>query len=508
MMGYSIRDRWGIVLSSLMLFIVSISLSSNALWMGDDITYRYHFETGDEISTISDAFTSQIEHYKVVNGRFLAHFLVQICIALLGQHFFALINPIFLIVLLILIVKLSGVSIRNNLKIVIIFILILFGFQTKYVPSCQIGYIWMFVLVLTYIYVFLQKHELSRWNCLWLIPLSFCAGFSQEAIVIGVSSSLIVYTIANLKQMTLIQWVMLFSFGFGAMCLCLSPATLSRTAEIHGSFDFLPPFMYSLIKLLYYSRVIYILLIYVLCLIIIRKVSLKEIIINNYFYWISIFVLLLFNIVIGVFGNRQLFGIELMSIILFIKLLNQYTASKKFLYILCGIGIIWVSFFWYGGMKFLSHMYYIKNELVESYCTSEDGIVYYDFASADVTFYETYPSDVFTPYVLSTIGRYEKDKRSLIYDLRILPTCCTRKTNFEKNSWINPKKGTYNVLINRDSGLNHFVQKRNVIVLGCSIPIRDRLINEVATYGDDSIMVYTIYDKFPGVVTQGFQFLE
>ena len=70
------KERYGFIISVLLLCTFVYVLSINALWLGDDITYGYHIATGEEISSVVDAFTSQVRHYEVMNGRFPAHFLV------------------------------------------------------------------------------------------------------------------------------------------------------------------------------------------------------------------------------------------------------------------------------------------------------------------------------------------------------------------------------------------------------------------------------------------------
>ena len=204
-----VKKYWGILIASCLLLGVIYIMSSRALWLGDDINYRYHFKTGQGIESVIDAFTSQVEHYNVMNGRFLAHFLVQIFIALLGKTFFSIVNACTYVVFLIFIAKLSGVKHSNSGFVVLTALLILFGFQTKFVPSCQIGYIWMFTIVLLFIYLFFNSEKmLSRWHSTWLLPLSIIAGWTQEAIVVGISVALIIYVLSNFKKITFNQWSM------------------------------------------------------------------------------------------------------------------------------------------------------------------------------------------------------------------------------------------------------------------------------------------------------------
>ena len=92
--------------------------------------------------------------------------------------------------------------------------LIFIGFRTKFTPTCQIGYPWMFALVTGYLLVLrkFSKEQQSPWkmyNLIWAIPFAIIAGWSQEALVIGVSAALGLMVLLNIKKVTLPQWVLL-----------------------------------------------------------------------------------------------------------------------------------------------------------------------------------------------------------------------------------------------------------------------------------------------------------
>lgn len=502
-----ISDSWGIGLISLVICFIVFLFSSSAIWLGDDILYRYHIGTGEEISSVWDCFTSQLEHYKVMNGRFVAHFLVQISIALLGQTWFSLFNSFIYILCLILLIKLIGISFSEHLKILFLSLLILFGFQTKFVPSCQIGYIWMFAIVLIYILLFFKSQaRCSGWHLIWLIPFSVIAGWTQEAVVVGISVALIVYVFSHWKTITFNQWVMFFSFGFGAMLLCFSPGTLSRTSEIHGGLDFLPPFTYSLLKMFFYLRVTYIFIFYVIYLLFIRKVSFKELYSQGSFFIIALLALLVFNVVLGVFGNRQLFGIELMSLILLMKYLNVYSIDNKILITLIFVLCCYLSYSGIRNLSLLRCEHKVYNQLVEEYDKSDDGRVYYDFSAKEVTFYETYPSDVFTPYVLTTISRYLNSNKHSLKHFVVLPTCCN---NLETGSYyISKAQGSYCAVIDKKAEPDKIVQKRAIVVGPITVPFKDREITNLApVYETDESKVLQIYDKVPFINTTSIDFI-
>ena len=496
------KERYGFIISVLLLCTFVYVLSINALWLGDDITYGYHIATGEEISSVVDAFTSQVRHYEVMNGRFPAHFLVQISIALLGQQLFSMLNAAIYVVLLFVVLRILGITLKDNLYVLIVSLLLLISFPTKFVPSCQIGYVWMFTIVLGYIYLFFKTPGVkSSWNALWLCPFSILAGWSQESLVIGVSAALIIYAIKNLKQLTLNQWVMFISFGIGAMLLCFSPGTLSRTGEIHGSVDFLPPVVYSLMKLGFYLRVTYVLIGYILYLRYIKHKSFSELYELGAFHIHVLVTLFLFNAFIGVFGNRQLFGIELMSMILLVKYVKAYSMNSRFRHALLYLSSIIVIGIFIKDYMFLKHERDVYDEICSQYLSSEDGIVYYDFNSSDVTFYETYPSDVFTQHVLSTMNRYLTTTYKKPFRLSVLPTVC-RNLDIG-NSYVKNAKGAYSIIIDKSCKPQKIIQKRKIEIGTLSKIFKDKdITNNAPIYEDDECRVIQLYDKFPLVKTE------
>ena len=112
-----------------------------------------------------------------------------------------MLNAAIYVVLLFVVLRILGITLKDNLYVLIVSLLLLISFPTKFVPSCQIGYVWMFTIVLGYIYLFFKTPGVkSSWNALWLCPFSILAGWSQESLVIGVSAALIMYSIQNIKQ--------------------------------------------------------------------------------------------------------------------------------------------------------------------------------------------------------------------------------------------------------------------------------------------------------------------
>ena len=482
----------------------------NAIWTNDDITYRFHFKTQSPITSWQDVFSSQVAHYFVMNGRFVAHVLAQASISLWGKTIFSIVNGIAWILFICLMWMTCKIS--NNWKYALLVVLLaFFGLQTKYTPCFQINYIWMFSLVLAYLLLFFHlKSDYSRWWSVGLAPFSLMAGWSNESIVVGISVSMIIYAWHNRKCMTFNQWVMFFSFGAGVALLCFSPATIGRTKGEVGSVDFLPPAVYSLAKLLFYSRVTYLLVIYVLYLKIFKKASWKDLYTGGAF-WIHAFVVLfVFNLCIGVFGNRQLFGMELISIILIATYWEKYTGEGRLLNLTIGLLLVWTICKVGFNCMFLQKQQRLFDYFYAEYQKSPSGAVFYDLSCKDVTFYETYPCDVFTQHVTRSMNRYfhylDNDKSK---QFKIYPTCCKELGSYKENYFENSAPGAWTVVVLKGNEPARIVEARKIEFLTWEFSLVGRNITSSdLIYEDDANKVYQIYDKVPFVKGVEVKFLK
>ncbi len=299
-------------------------LSYNVIWITDSITYQYSFATGEKIKGIRDIFESQYVHYFTWNGRYVAHWLCQLFLSILGKGLFSATNAVMYVALIMMVIKNTSRRWFSIPHVLSTTCLVLFFCDTDYAPTCQIGYIWMAVLVLAWIAIFFTYATYRKPSLplgLSLLLFSIIAGNAQEAINIGVGGALIIYVLSDFRHVTKLQWWMVIGFGIGGLFLCLSPASIGRTEE-----NIVPP-LYSIASFFLNLRVTYIFLIIFLYQLLEHRLTLRKFYHENTFYINAIIVLLIFNFIIGVGSNRQLFGIELFSCILAIRLLKDHTFS-------------------------------------------------------------------------------------------------------------------------------------------------------------------------------------
>lgn len=410
-----------LILSIAILSIVAIIIyifSANCVWLVDDIHYQFNMAAASNlqrINSIGDIFASQWVHYFSVNGRYIAHWLVQLFCGLLGQKTFAICNALIYIVYISFILKLAGTNIKNTLALLSASLLTLIANDTIYGPACQIGFIWTFVLVFIWLNIFFNAKTNSILKLIFLFFFSIIAGNGQEAISIGISGSLIIYAITNYKQFTNVQWASFFGFGIGSLILCLTPAAISRADNLNVSY------FASLFNMLTFFRVFYIFITILIVRSITHKINFKIFYQQNSFYINAILILIIFNFTIGVYGNRQLFGIEALSIILILRLLKNYHFNKTLLFIIT-IFIVVVFFLKWNN---ISHSKQTYNKVFELYKKSDTGIIFYDLTFPQNTKF-TQPT-FHISYSLNGVRflsqLFQSQESNTSKELKINPTC-------------------------------------------------------------------------------------
>lgn len=502
--------NWKVLIIPAILAALVLAFSQSSLWLGDEITYNYNFKDGSQITSLSDVVTSQIEHYKTINGRTVAHSLCQIYIPFLGKTAFSVSNAIVWVALLLMMASLFNIKYDDWKMMALLACLVFLGFRTKFTPTCQIGYPWMFALVTGYLLILrkFSKEQQSPWkwyNLIWAAPFAFIAGWSQEALVIGVGAALGLMALLNIKRVTLSQWVLLVCFAAGVLLVCLSPPNLERSGGAPSSSTLLPPVIMSFVKFFFYLRITYLLIIFVLYFLISKKAKLKELIYSAWFYWVIWAVMLAFNFFISVYGNRQLFGMEYAAIAIIVKYVQLYILPendkyKKACNILLTVLAVWVAVVAVGNTRYLIHHSKVLNYIDSSYKASADGIVYYDFSAKDVTFQDTYPSDAFTWHALNSLGRsYGNHKR-----LQVVPQLCSGLNQSSKdNGWEKIAKGAIAIVVNKHNPPTGIIVKRSLFGKHFS----DMWVSmDEPVFENENNLVLLIYEKLPLVKNNSVEF--
>lgn len=359
-------------------------------WIGDDILYEYSCEPhiSDEeavwadppqwdyrapIGTLGDVVSSQAACWHTGNGRQVAHFLVQAFTGVWGRGAFACCNGLAWVFFVMMLLRVAGVGDpwHRPRAVATVAMSGLMLFSTEMMPTTQIGYIWMAALLLAFLHAL--WHYAGRGRVPWpmLVPLGLLgllAGWSQEAYVIPIGLPLLAWALRRVRRLTAAQWVMLAAFGAGALLLCLSPGTIERTGYPR------PPMTLSLILGVLMPVGVYLGVVTSLWAVARERLTWRRLWQTEWFWIVGIAVSLLFNLAVGIFSARQLFGAELCALILMVRVLPRHGLSDWWLAVCaCALGI----FLWTQGRAVIANRADYR-AIMEAYPASADGLVYRD----------------------------------------------------------------------------------------------------------------------------------
>ena len=317
-------------------------LSAGIMWYGDVLLYQFSFNTGEPLRGVGDIPESMWRHFFNQNGRIVAHTLVQLfCSA--GQSAFAACNALVYVGLILLIMKYAGVK-RLTVKMTLAAsLLTLFFCDTSYIPPHQIGYIWMsctaigFLIIYDKLAVSTERNHSSAYKaieCVMLFVLGLLCGNGNESIDLGIGVALCVEMGLRCLQPSgssrrFSDWrriMLLGGFCIGVCVLCLSPSQISSAFHRYQ-----PPMVVSLYNLVVSLRAFWVFAVVLLVSCLRHKVRLGGFVAENRELFIAMVVMFVFNLAITVKVNRQLFGVELYSTVLTLRLLRHFRVSWAWL---------------------------------------------------------------------------------------------------------------------------------------------------------------------------------
>ena len=370
---------------------------------GDDYLYSFYltpvaaksfFEGASigfeqKISSFTDVIFSQYNHYFYVNGRTIPHILEQSFAGLWGENCFNLINVFAFLLLNMLVIWISGK--RNLTKfgywvaaVFFIWFLLPCPVDLFLLMSGALNYTWSAVLCLAFLLVYTKVRQMEKvnWGVAFLLfLLGVISGWTHESLVIGISGALfIIYCVQyNKRKPKSPEIALVAGFWLGTLLLCLSPAARGR-----ASFDH-PSIWETFLLIIGELRAFYVLL-FLLVYTFFREKrnnnnhTLRKFFYDNQLYFYIILIELVFSLVIGFRNVRQLFGIELFSVVILIKLISEQTSFNA---VWCrSVSIVAAS-------AIVLHMAFVIpcakrshaqfQDIATTYLHSEDGVVSFKY---------------------------------------------------------------------------------------------------------------------------------
>lgn len=370
---------------------------------GDDYLYSFYltpvaaksfFEGASigfeqKISSFTDVMFSQYNHYFYVNGRTIPHILEQSFAGLWGENCFNLINVFAFLLLNMLVIWISGK--RNLTKfgywvaaVFFIWFLLPCPVDLFLLMSGALNYTWSAVLCLAFLLVYNKVRQMEKvnWGVAFLLfLLGVISSWTHESLVIGISGSLfIIYCVQyNKRKPKSPEVALVAGFWLGTLLLCLSPAARGR-----ASFDH-PSIWETFLLIIGELRAFYVLLFLLVYTFFREKRNgnshiLRKFFYDNQLYFYIIFIELVFSLVIGFRNVRQLFGIELFSVVILIKLISEQISFNA---VWCrSVSIVAAS-------AIVLHMAFVIpcakrshaqfQDIVATYLHSEDGVVSFKY---------------------------------------------------------------------------------------------------------------------------------
>ena len=304
--------------------------------MGDDFAYGLSFRDNTKVvRSFGDLVESMVAHWKNVNGRILVFSIVTAFTFLKSKLLFNVLNTIFFLLLFYFGKKIIRTNNGNDLSN---YLLLGIGFWFLLPTPAEsmfssiaysVMYLWSAVANLIFIYLFHNViYGKVKYNLLFLLFISFIAGWSNEAIAVGVMAAIGIFTVFRAKRSSRQQWVMFFSYAAGFCILFFSPGNFNRAGGLLNG-NFLMNFAYGIFKFLLYAHAFDVLLIVILVLLIRNRNFILSFLRDRMLLNVIILFTILFNMATNFSGNgRVLFLSETLIIIYLIDLFNIYFAGE------------------------------------------------------------------------------------------------------------------------------------------------------------------------------------
>lgn len=487
------RTQYSLIFILLAAAIVAY-LSLICPWLGDDMNYGLSRKTLLPLASLSDVFISMKQMYLGTNGRYVSHFLVQVILGLTNHIVFALCNFVAFVFLVLMILRSAHVRLNNPTFVAIAACATIVGLQTKFVPSCQIVYAWMFLLILVFLEVFIHHHRVGHWRALVWVLLALLAGNASDALGIGVAGALFLYVLTHRRQVTPVQWCMLAAFIIGLVILVASPGTRSRISDSQGvSFlGSLPLSAYTLITSL---RVTWVMLL-VLGIALHQKTTTWRHFYSENTFWVNVLLLCFaINVYIHINNNRQLFGMELASLILLLKLLwgLHLRGLHHIVKVILVVAIVMVIAIVASDVRVANRRAHDYEAVCALYKQSLEGVVFYDVVPEDMFADGTDPCDPIRQNNalawVSHVLQLQADNSGK--PLRLLPKALYPLP--ANNATYSDAGGNIYAVCHKNTECQ-VVLKRSIVLLGIKRPHSDLVLKDEssAIYSDSLVMVFLL----------------
>ena len=360
----------------------------------DDLIYQFHWygernsallepvDLNNRVDGFLDSFESQCNHYLVMNGRFVVHFIVQCFCGFLGRDAFSIINTI--VYVFFLLGCLQFLKLKNGLQSVAALSVIWLGLPILYIfwysIAFSVNYLWTST-ALIYYFILINRYirkPFSGPNCvlLLLFIISVVMGALHEGFSLPLSGALFFYILFNRKKVN--RYIVFMSIGvwIGTLSVVLSPGIIGRGSSALQDMD-MADLLIMKLDVLRYSKRFFLLIIAVGCFWLYNRKETIEFLSKRPIE--LLFVVLDFLLVLAMphYSQRIEFPLEMLSLLLLMELVYitvSLNIKQVYLSLLfCTMMIVHSVFTIY-------YAQLIKNEyegIVNHFFQSDNGVVNY-----------------------------------------------------------------------------------------------------------------------------------
>lgn len=245
-----ISSKRNLYIIGIIIFTLIMILNTITPMVADDYAYMYSIYDYDlRITSIKEIVQSIHSHYYIMNGRSIAHFLVQLFL-LWGKPIFNIINSFIFLWLGILIYTFGNYKKRTNIFLYVIINMLMWIFipdfgQTVLWLDGACNYMWGTTAILSFLLVYriyMQdqfKFKSGVWNLIMIFLGAIAGGYNENTSAACIFGSMIFVVIYKVRKIKVPLWSY---FGIASaiisfIIMILAPGNFSRLEASSGSAD-------------------------------------------------------------------------------------------------------------------------------------------------------------------------------------------------------------------------------------------------------------------------------
>ncbi|MFV0537723.1 MAG: DUF6056 family protein [Dysgonomonas sp.] len=385
------KTRMLFITSVCSIFILVFILNKLYPLFADDWFYRFIYNDKDvRVSSLSDIFESQYNHYFVWGGRNIVHAIDQLLL-MMDFSIICVLNSLAFVAFIYVLYKIANKDNKINVFVFVLFSLLIWFsqpafFETVIWKTGSVNYLWGGAIVFLFMYPYYIYYRTGKYsdNFFKFVLFLFCgvvAGWINENMTIGLISFivLILYK-SHSRKTTIPKWAIAGLVGvlIGSMFLLLAPGNYVRLEEAKVTYGwhnitFLKALWIGVKNIFRYlfHYIMPLLGIYVLLLCVYNRYpknteSIKRNVQSSMLFIITGFIALVGMVASLIFPERSLFGIIVLFLIpIGIIYANIDFAQGYFRYLNTGVMIIFLFLFVNGYYKATRDLYGVNAVFAE-----------------------------------------------------------------------------------------------------------------------------------------------